>query len=387
MNVSSDIFNGLGLGMNEIDSFNKTLNEMLSVWNLPVEQQPQQPQPQQQQNIINSSNNINSINSALDNILNTTSKGIQLPRFNLLNTSSSGFLTNSNDTLFLENNNNNNNNNNINQQLNKSVLNSSNKQLDIIKTINEISNEHKSFQPFEITPIKPQTTSTTNTYSTEFGVINQNTFVLDSNKIEELRVDTSVLDPLLSLPYNIINNNNTTNNNSNNNNNNNNIYNKSNTPMKKESSIRNSNSTFEKSESPTLSTTTFGLNKEELNTFTTTDMNNYVKQANMVKELSQVEKKELKRQKRLIKNRESAHLSRQRKRERLTDLEHRVEELSSNSIDINKTLSSLENENLILKAEVGQLFEVINDSPVLSALFYKIASLSQQPQKDTVGAY
>ncbi|EGC30439.1 hypothetical protein DICPUDRAFT_41441 [Dictyostelium purpureum] len=355
---------------------------MLQVWNNPAEQQQQQQHQHQHQQLQQQQHQDN-----MSNILNMTSRG--LPRFNLLNTSSSGLkdinLSASTNSLMIPDIFINNNNNSSNNEQPK--LNSSTKGFDFItKTINEISNEQKTYQPFEIIPVKNinNNNNSNNNNISEFGVLNTS-FSLDPNKIEELRLNPSVLDPFLTLPYNTATS--TTNNN-------NSIQKKLNSGNNLTGIISTTApisgpirviQTFEKESVP--SPTTFSLNKEELNTITSAEMNAYVKQASIVKDLTQTEKKELKRQKRLIKNRESAHLSRQRKRERLTDLEHRVEELTTNSADITKTLSGLENENLILKAEVSQLFEVINDSPVLSALFYTLYSQTHQQQKESIETY
>jgi len=438
MNASTDFLNVIGI--NEIDSFNKTLNEMLSVWNTPMDSNVNNNQNNSNTNNNNThqqlDNNISSIlqsvgsgNNSFLNLpipsLRNSNKGI-LSQFRLNSSSNSFINTNGYKDLSTSSSNigvnmagssivnniqsqqldlfssssssNNNNNSNNGQQ-------PTNKQEDLIKTINEITIEQKSYQPVEIIPIKNILNSPTNSSSsnnnspilnnqnnstnsnnnsnTEFGVLNNN-FILDQSKIQDLRFSTSVLDPILSLPYSYNNqmhevqlqpqikkedNNNTTNLNNNN----------FSGPIRTspfntfESPIQQSNPI------PTTQqqTSAFVLNNEELMTFTTSEMNEYAKKVNAIKDLTPFEKKELKRQKRLVKNRESAHLSRQRKRERLTDLEHRVEELTTNSVVISKNLVNLESENLVLKAEVEQLVEVIQDSPILAALFYKIAEMNK----------
>jgi len=62
--------------------------------------------------------------------------------------------------------------------------------------------------------------------------------------------------------------------------------------------------------------------------------------------------KELKRQKRLIKNRESAQASRERKKRYLQGLEEKVEELSNNNITLNNKVRSLEEENRYLREQL-----------------------------------
>jgi len=77
----------------------------------------------------------------------------------------------------------------------------------------------------------------------------------------------------------------------------------------------------------------------------------------------------------LIKNRESAQLSRRRKKDRVEELEHVVGELTGINNDINVILRDLEAENTILTAEVSQLIGVIRDSPILSGLLRNVTSI------------
>eukprot|EP01132_Coremiostelium_polycephalum_P005275 gene5275-6568_t len=493
LNISSDIFSMIG--SNEIDSFNKTLNEMLAVWNEPisssgannnsnaVSQQFNQSSSQQQlDNNINAilQQNSSSNGSFLNLPIPTSQNSLKLTNKSLPNNNNNNNNNNSNNNnnnkVNVDNNQNNNNsqqqqqpqqndtNNSLQHQMinnhnnnphtintsDRSFLSSSQQQLDtflfenslfqtnsssnnsssssisndyfeqhkqkhqedIVKTINEITIEQKSYQPIEIIPIKSiiSPSSPTNTssnripyeYPKSFNVDFSSTlgsFVLDQSKLEELRYSAaSMMDPRLSMPYGNTDagffqqKNSSTNNKQ--------VTSLIDTVMtdainavhgqqysnKKDNTagpVRTSPYNYE-NDQENSSAGPFALTRDELGSMSTTEMNEYIKTASGIKELTPVEKKELKRQKRLIKNRESAHLSRQRKRERLTDLEHRVEELSTASTTLTKTLTSLENENLVLKAEVKQLVEVIQDSPVLAALFCKV---SDSKIEDMVGVY
>ncbi|EGG13734.1 putative basic-leucine zipper transcription factor [Cavenderia fasciculata] len=410
MNFSSDFINI----SNEIESFNNTLNEMLSVWN--------DPNVVPQNNVVNKNNN-NSINN----------------NNNMMSLNSSQQLE-ANINLILNNNNNNNNNstNSNNTTTNttifkqsqpnhgRSFLVSSNSHLEsflldnpslfqsddaigkMSKVINEINRESKGFQPVEIVPLKNFSTAAPSTEQQpslpSFSSIPS--FSLDTTKLEELKTDLSFLDPILSIPYAnhnnmlpILNNNQPTTMNIiptpqlqqqqqpqqqqqqepiynidyNQNNNNNNIQNDMIDyimPIKQENNsgpIRHANQ-FDRSPVQPDSTMVT-LSTAQLSSFTSMEMEDYATASSVGKNLSTSERKDIRRQKRLIKNRESAHLSRQRKRERLTDLEHHVEELTQNSSKLTGLLGGLENENLVLNAEVSQLVDVIKDSPVLSALF------------------
>jgi hypothetical protein len=102
------------------------------------------------------------------------------------------------------------------------------------------------------------------------------------------------------------------------------------------------------------------LTREELLSFTSDQFEQFVSQVTEVRELSQSEKNELKRQRRLIKNRESAQASRQRKKSHIDDLERRVKDLASENIVLKDKVSSLDNENVNLKNEIAHLQAIVN---------------------------
>eukprot|EP01133_Synstelium_polycarpum_P012035 gene12035-14077_t len=329
LNFSSDLINIIG--SNEIESFHKTLNEMLVSSNYSS--------AQQLDNNLNSLLGVNG-NSFLQIPIPTTSSMNKQRSFLTSSQQLDSFLYDS--SLFQSN-------GGV-QDYDLKCTNTD----EVSKAFCEISRENKEFQP------QPR-------YN-DFSNINISPFSIDNSKLEELKSDTSVLDPILSLPYNSLPNSYFTN--------------MDKDLIKQETHsgpMRNSfNLAKEKEEdAPTL----VSLTRDQLNTFTSTEMEEYQKLNSGIRNLSSQEKKELKRQKRLIKNRESAHLSRQRKRERLTDLEHRVEELSHNSVTLSKTLNGLENDNLVLKAEVTQMIEIIKDSPVLAALFCTVASNTNKHER------
>jgi len=124
---------------------------------------------------------------------------------------------------------------------------------------------------------------------------------------------------------------------------------------------------------PTISSVT--LSREQLLSFTSDDLDAFEKKITSVRSLTSAERKEMKRQRRLIKNRESAQQSRRRKKDRVDELETIVEDLNGINKTLNTKLSDLEAESTILKAEVSQLVGVIRDSPALSDLLRNVTSM------------
>jgi len=117
------------------------------------------------------------------------------------------------------------------------------------------------------------------------------------------------------------------------------------------------------------------LTREQLLSFSSEDMDNFEKSITATRALTPAERKEMKRQRRLIKNRESAHLSRRRKKDRVDELEHIVGGLTTVNNTLNAKLQNLEAESTTLKAEVSQLIGVIRDSPILSGLLRNVTSV------------
>jgi len=97
------------------------------------------------------------------------------------------------------------------------------------------------------------------------------------------------------------------------------------------------------------------LSREELLSFSSEQYESFVEQICQVRELSQSEKNEIKRQRRLIKNRESAQASRQRKKSLIDDLEKKVRDLGNENHLLKRKVSTLDKENSYLKRELAQL--------------------------------
>lgn len=126
-------------------------------------------------------------------------------------------------------------------------------------------------------------------------------------------------------------------------------------------------------ESP-ISNNAMAISKDDLLKFSSEDLESYVKTLSATRPLTAAENKEIKRQRRLIKNRESAQQSRKRKKDKVGDLEAQVAQLESVNEERKARLEEIKAEHVILKAEVSQLVSVIKESPALSSLLMNMAS-------------
>lgn len=126
------------------------------------------------------------------------------------------------------------------------------------------------------------------------------------------------------------------------------------------------------------------LNRDQLLTLSSKAFEEYAKRLTATRELTADEKKELKKQRRLIKNRESAQASRQRKKSYIEKLEQKVQSLATTNATLKQQITSLQSENNSLKEEVVYLQNVIKKTPGLSTLFNTginyVASLAKQQQ-------
>jgi len=116
------------------------------------------------------------------------------------------------------------------------------------------------------------------------------------------------------------------------------------------------------------------LTRDQVLSSTSEEFEEFIENITKTRPLSGPERKEVNRQRRLIKNRESAQLSRKRKKNLIDTLEGEVRELQKVHDTFDSQLEELEADNTILKAEVTQLFSVIRDSPVLSKMLLGVAS-------------
>lgn len=101
------------------------------------------------------------------------------------------------------------------------------------------------------------------------------------------------------------------------------------------------------------------LTREELLSFSSEQFEEFVEQISEVRELTPSENNELKRQRRLIKNRESAQASRQRKKSHIDELERRVKDLAGENRGLKDNIESLSTQNSELKNEIAFLQSMV----------------------------
>jgi len=103
------------------------------------------------------------------------------------------------------------------------------------------------------------------------------------------------------------------------------------------------------------------------------------------KEMTKEELEEKKRQqteKRILKNRRTADVSRRRKKAKKVTLEESLKQLSEDQKVLEKQTIEMSAENRVLKSEYLALLSLIQNTPKLSKLFDKITTLSvSQPEK------
>jgi len=111
---------------------------------------------------------------------------------------------------------------------------------------------------------------------------------------------------------------------------------------------------------------------------TSKDIENYTKKITSTRSLTGDEQKELKWQKRLVKNRESAQASRSRKKSKIDELEGVINQMNKEQQTYNAEITQLEASNKSLKEEVVHLHNLIKQSPALSNLWNNIDAIKRK---------
>lgn len=109
------------------------------------------------------------------------------------------------------------------------------------------------------------------------------------------------------------------------------------------------------------------LSREEMLKITSKDLENFTQVISSNRTLSSEEERQLKRQRRLIKNRESAQLSRLRKKMYIEDLERKLTSLTAQNETLTKQVAAVQADKKKLAEEVAYLQSIIKQSPQLSS--------------------
>jgi len=119
------------------------------------------------------------------------------------------------------------------------------------------------------------------------------------------------------------------------------------------------------------------LSRDQLLTFTSEQLEDHLSRVSSVRAFTAAEEREIKRQRRLIKNRESAQHSRERKKAYVDELEAQVEKLKGTNGALNSAVSRLATENRQLSDEIQTLRRLLNRSnpSAFSALDARLAGL------------
>ena len=117
---------------------------------------------------------------------------------------------------------------------------------------------------------------------------------------------------------------------------------------------------------PSLVAAGLPLTREELRKLSSKGFDQITSSLTATHALTEEEERQLKRQKRLIKNRESAQLSRQRKKQYMEELEKKVENLNATNESLAEQVSSLTSDKQKLEEEVLFLRNLVKQSPTMS---------------------
>lgn len=110
----------------------------------------------------------------------------------------------------------------------------------------------------------------------------------------------------------------------------------------------------------------FLTNKDQLLSMSSKKLEECVQSLSAVRPLTPEEEKQLKRQRRLIKNRESAQLSRQKKKQYVENLEKQVKTLSSENSNLKTQVNHLSSRNQQLEEQVANLQTYIQQQQQLA---------------------
>jgi len=99
------------------------------------------------------------------------------------------------------------------------------------------------------------------------------------------------------------------------------------------------------------------LSREDLLKYTSQEYDDHIKRISQKRPLTEKEHKETKKQRRLIKNREYAQISRNKKKSEYTQLSVQIDQLNQQNSELKERVNQLESENKLLKEENRKLLD------------------------------
>lgn len=139
-----------------------------------------------------------------------------------------------------------------------------------------------------------------------------------------------------------------------------------------------------KKEEGPVQPTAVSLPREKLLVISSKEMQQYVEELRRTRDLTQEEEKDLKRQKRLIKNRESALASRTRKKAHVEELQQQISEIQNEKKELADSVSALSGENEQLKQQVVHLQNIVRKTSFLAELWSR---MTKPPSKEGAPNY
>ncbi|KAL6069736.1 Activating transcription factor 6 [Balamuthia mandrillaris] len=122
--------------------------------------------------------------------------------------------------------------------------------------------------------------------------------------------------------------------------------------------------------------TAVSLPRKELLKLSSAELEEYAANLRKIRPLTPLEEKDIRRQRRLIKNRESASLSRKRKRMHLEEMEDKVNLLTEEKETLKEQVDQLSNQNQELQQQVHRLQGLLQNVSYLTSALKKATSIS-----------
>ncbi|KAF2072701.1 hypothetical protein CYY_005981 [Polysphondylium violaceum] len=123
------------------------------------------------------------------------------------------------------------------------------------------------------------------------------------------------------------------------------------------------------------------LNKDQVLKLTSKEIEEYVSKLKLNHALTAAEEKELKKQRRLVKNREYASQSRSRRKVYVENIEQKLQKSNTDNNSIKTQLQMMKEENKALKKQLYSITSTFKSNPSLAEAFGKIFQVGNTPTK------